>query len=341
MITVLRLGHRISRDKRITTHVALVARAFGARKMLLDTKDEYLVKRIEKVVGRFGGDFEVETGCNWRRLLETWDGQVVHLTMYGEPLDDALKRIPPGADLLVVIGAEKVPSEVFKAANFNVAVGNQPHSEVAALAIFLDRYFKGEQLKKGFKGRVRIQPSPSGKKIVKKLSTRERLIEILRDAGCDDAIIEHSIVVNRLAVKLAKLCNADVKLVATASMLHDIGRSRGHNVMHGIEGAKILRELEFPEEVVSIAEKHIGAGLDSAEASKLGLPPGDYVPRTLEEKIVCHADNLISHNKKIKLADLIRVHEKEGLKKSVERLKKLHKELSEVCGVDLDDVILD
>jgi len=273
--------------------------------------------------------------------MKTWDGQMVHLTMYGEPLDDALKRIPAGDDLLVVVGAEKVPSEVFKAANFNVAVGNQPHSEVAALAIFLDRFLKGEELKKDFKGRVRIQPSPSGKKIVKKLSTRERHIEILRDAGCDDATIEHSIIVNRFAVKLAKLCNADVKLVALASMLHDIGRSRGHNIMHGVEGARILRELKFPEEVVSIAERHIGAGLDNDEASRLGLPAKDYAPRTLEEKIVCHADNLISHNKKIKLAELVKVHEKEGLKKSVERLKKLHKELSEVCGIDLDDVTFD
>ncbi len=341
MITVLRLGHRISRDKRSTTHVALVARAFGADMMLVGARDEDLEKRITGFVEQFGGDFEVETGCNWKEVLNTWQGIIVHLTMYGEQIDDVLSRISRDDDLIVVVGAEKMPPDVFKKAHFNVAVGNQPHSEVSALAVFLDRYFKGEELRKSFEGVLKVVPSPSGKKVVNRLPTGDDCMRILREVGCDDATIEHSMAVNRLAVKLAKLCSADVELVDAASMLHDIGRAKGHNIRHGAEGARMLRELGLPRDVVRIVEKHVGAGLDHKEVLRLGLPKRDYVPRTLEEKLVCHADSLISHNKKIRLEEELKSYEKQGLGKYVETLKRLHKELSEACGVDLDELTLD
>jgi len=105
----------------------------------------------------------VRTGVPWREVLRDWDGSVVHLTMYGEALDDALPRVPRDEDLLIVVGAEKVPRAVFDLATFNVAVGNQPHSEVAALAVFLDRFRGGRGLRKEFHGRVRIVPSRRGK----------------------------------------------------------------------------------------------------------------------------------------------------------------------------------
>nr|MBP8685443.1 tRNA (cytidine(56)-2'-O)-methyltransferase [Methanomassiliicoccales archaeon] len=77
-ITVLRLGHRPERDKRITTHVALTARAFGARRIVVSTKDAGLEESVRDVVMRFGGDFEITTGVNWRRFLEEFQGTVVH-----------------------------------------------------------------------------------------------------------------------------------------------------------------------------------------------------------------------------------------------------------------------
>ena len=86
MIAVLRIGHRPDRDKRITTHVALVARAFGAEKMFVDTKDRKLEETIRSVCGRFGGDFTIETGVSAKTILTQWEGLVVHLTMYGEKL---------------------------------------------------------------------------------------------------------------------------------------------------------------------------------------------------------------------------------------------------------------
>jgi tRNA (cytidine56-2'-O)-methyltransferase len=341
MITVLRLGHRIPRDKRITTHVALVARAFGADRILIDSRDEELEQSVREITKKFGNDFKVESGCIWRTTIEEWKGKVVHLTMYGESLDNVLQRIPREEDILVVVGSEKVPREVFDQADFNVAVGNQPHSEVAALAVFLDRYFGGKQLGKSFEGRLRVVPSARGKNVVDTLPDNDACIEILRKAGCDEKVVEHCIAVNRLAVRIARLCFADVELVNVSSLLHDIGRSRSHKIHHGIEGARILKDMGLPNNIVLIVEKHIGAGLDPEEAGRLGLPEGDYVPRTLEEKIVCHADSLISHDRKIALKDLIDRYRGQDLDRYVDNLKKLHKELSDICGMDLDDIPLD
>ena len=167
-VVVLRLGHRPARDKRVTTHVCLTARAFGASKALVSTKDASLERSVGGVVDRFGGDFEIETGVAWRRILKGWRGTVVHLTMYGEPLDVAIPRIPRG-DVLVVVGAAKVPGEVFGRADFNVAVGNQPHSEVAALAVFLERFLGGDVLREAFGGPIEIVPSRRGKILHKAL----------------------------------------------------------------------------------------------------------------------------------------------------------------------------
>lgn len=168
-VTVLRLGHRPSRDKRVTTHVALVARAFGAAGILVDAEDQSLERVVRGVVRNFGGEFAIETGVSWRRALKAWRGTVVHLTMYGEAVEEAIARIPPGSDVLVVVGARKVPGAVYGDADLNVAIGNQPHSEVAALAVFLDRLYGGAGLGKDFVGAVRIVPTKRGKTIRKTL----------------------------------------------------------------------------------------------------------------------------------------------------------------------------
>ena len=166
MIAVLRIGHRPDRDKRITTHVALVARAFGAEKMFVDTKDRKLEETIRSVCGRFGGDFTIETGVSAKTILTQWDGFVVHLTMYGEKLDKSLKKIKKKNNVLVVVGAEKVPAFLYEESDVNIAVGNQPHSEVAALAMFLDRLTEGKWQKKKFEGKLMIVPCSRGKNVV-------------------------------------------------------------------------------------------------------------------------------------------------------------------------------
>lgn len=170
MIHVLRLGHRRARDARVTTHVCLTARAFGADAVVVAEKDATLEKTVTDVVRRFGGPFEVRTGEPWKPLVRAWKkrgGVVVHLTMYGEPLDAALPRIR-GKDVLVVVGAEKVPGELYDLADANVAVGNQPHSEVAALAVTLDRLTDGTWSRRTFEGEVQIVPNPRGKTLIKR-----------------------------------------------------------------------------------------------------------------------------------------------------------------------------
>jgi Uncharacterized protein conserved in archaea len=89
MITVLRIGHRPERDKRITTHVALVARAFGADKIIVDKDDEKLKNTVERVTQKFGGNFTIEFN-DWRKYLKDYNGKVVHLTMYGIPYEKKL-----------------------------------------------------------------------------------------------------------------------------------------------------------------------------------------------------------------------------------------------------------
>jgi len=168
MITVLRIGHRISRDKRITTHVALVARAFGADKIFIDTKDNKIEDNVRSICTRFGGDFEIESGVNKKKIIKEWDGVIVHLTMYGERLNESIGEIDKNKDLLIIVGAEKVPPQIYEMADFNVSVGNQPHSEVAALAVFLDRYNVGNWSDKQFNGKIEILPNNKGKKVVSK-----------------------------------------------------------------------------------------------------------------------------------------------------------------------------
>jgi tRNA (cytidine56-2'-O)-methyltransferase len=167
MIEVLRLGHRRARDARVTTHVCLTARAFGADSVVVSEKDTKLEKTVKDVVKRFGGPFEIRTGEPWKPLVRAWKkrGAVVHLTMYGEPLESALEKVR-GKDVLVVVGAEKVPGDLYELADVNVAVGNQPHSEVAALAIVLDRLTSGNWRARPFDGEVHIVPNPRGKTLI-------------------------------------------------------------------------------------------------------------------------------------------------------------------------------
>lgn len=171
MIVVLRLGHRINRDKRITTHVALVARAFGADGIVLTTKDEKLKKNIQAVCKRFGGDFQIQTGLDPKKIIKSWKGFIVHLTMYGEKLEQAVNKLDATGDLLIIVGAEKVPPYYYQVADLNVSVGNQPHSEVAALAVFLDRFTKAAWQTKQFQGNIQIVPCVTGKKVLSKEKT--------------------------------------------------------------------------------------------------------------------------------------------------------------------------
>jgi tRNA (cytidine56-2'-O)-methyltransferase len=170
-VVVLRLGHRPERDKRITTHVGLVARAFGSQEMILAGRDERLVEGLQDVALRWGGTFRVRSVPSWKAEARSWKeagGRIVHLTMYGTPLSESMEDIRRSDPLMVVVGAEKVPPEIYEMADWNVGVGNQPHSEVAALAVFLDRLFLGRELERDFRGRIEVVPSPRYKTVIER-----------------------------------------------------------------------------------------------------------------------------------------------------------------------------
>ncbi len=168
-LMVLRMGHRIFRDSRVTTHVCLTARALGADGVIIaNRRDKEVESSVRDVTVRFGGQFSIETGADWRRAVRDWKksgGQIVHLTVYGLPLPQVLDQIRTTVqDLMVIVGSEKMPGEVFKLADWNVSVTNQPMSEVAALAIFLDWYQNHLEFDLEFPGSdVQILPSKDGK----------------------------------------------------------------------------------------------------------------------------------------------------------------------------------
>lgn len=170
-IVILRLGHRPQRDQRITTHVGLTARALGAEGMLLASDDTGIEKSLKEVMQTWGGSFYVRCITNWKNEIKKWKetgGKVLHLTMYGINLPDVIHEILP-ENLLIVVGAEKVPPEIYGLADWNVAVGSQPHSEVAALAIVLDRINNAsgsDPLKSRFTGgKLKIIPARAGKEV--------------------------------------------------------------------------------------------------------------------------------------------------------------------------------
>lgn len=167
---VFRLGHRVFRDQRMTTHCALVSRAFGSSQMIYSgERDGEMENSIRKVVEKWGGDFEINYEKNWKKIIRRWKGYKILLTMYGINLPDIIEKIRGlKKDLLIIVGGEKVPSDVYDVIDYQVAVTNQPHSEVGALSVFLDWYFHGEELKNEFKNaKVKIKPRLKGKVVVK------------------------------------------------------------------------------------------------------------------------------------------------------------------------------
>jgi len=168
------------------------------------------------------------------------------------------------------------------------------------------------------------------------IPTASECLEILKKNGCSDEVITHCKAVREVAVKIAQLAKADITLVEAGALLHDIGRSKTHDIFHVVEGVKIAKKIGLPDKIIKIIERHIGGGICKEEAIKLGLPEKDYVPLTLEEKIVCHADSLIDNYKKQRIEKEIDKALNNGHKEYAKRLVCLHKELSDICGIDLN-----
>jgi tRNA (cytidine56-2'-O)-methyltransferase len=126
---------------------------------------------MEEIIQRWGGRyFDIEIFENWKSIVKQWKnggGKIVHLTMYGLNIDEVIDELRKCDELLVVVGASKVPRELYEVSDYNVAIGNQPHSEIAALAICLDRIFSGKELTKQFDdAKLKIVPSPNEKRVL-------------------------------------------------------------------------------------------------------------------------------------------------------------------------------
>ncbi|HKM08891.1 MAG TPA: HDIG domain-containing protein [Candidatus Methanomethylophilaceae archaeon] len=172
------------------------------------------------------------------------------------------------------------------------------------------------------------------------IPNERKCISILKNAGCSPRIILHCRTVKAVADIISEnIPEADLDLVSSGALLHDLGRARDHTIMHAVIGAIMAEELGLPSEIVEIIRRHTGAGLDQQDIDEFGMPPGDYFPRTIEQKIVAEADNLVS--------DSILVSHHVAAEKLIwkdaprgaERVYALHKELSEMAGFDLDKIV--
>lgn len=166
--------------------------------------------------------------------------------------------------------------------------------------------------------------------------TPEEAICLLREAGCSQDIIEHCQIVAEYAREIAERYNsrhdrpADIELVTIGALLHDIGRARSHRVKHVVIGAEIARSLGLDERIVRIIERHIGAGIPKQEAAQLGFPEKDYMPETIEEMIVAHADNLVDGSTRISIDERIRrMKRRRFMRDAIKRMIRLHNAVME------------
>ncbi|MBS3816826.1 MAG: HDIG domain-containing protein [Candidatus Thermoplasmatota archaeon] len=327
MKAVLRLGHRPGRDRRMTTHVGLTARAFGLEKMYLPDLDSKLKETLGDVSDRFGGVFSIEEEKKWKELIENWEGDTVHLTMYGSKIDDFFSENEI-EDPLIVVGAEKVPKEVYDLVDHNVSVGNQPHSEVAALAVFMDRY-NDRTMPEISQGKIGILPSSDHKRIVERsdVPSADECFEMAKEEDMDDDLLKHSMAVLNRALELQEKHGGDLQLIIAGALLHDIGRTVTHGIEHGVEGSRLIEEKGWDEELQKIVERHIGGGITKEEAREQGLPARNYLPESIEEKIICHADNTAGGKERFE--EMIDRTKESGYEDSGERMKELAEEFEE------------
>ncbi len=171
------------------------------------------------------------------------------------------------------------------------------------------------------------------------IPSAEKCLQLLKNAGCSEKVICHCKAVRDVAMHIVThTSEADKKLVEAGALLHDIGRCQTHGIDHAIVGASIAKKLDLSEKIIHIIERHIGAGLSPTVAKSLGLPFKDFMPKTLEEKIVCHADNLIDNCTRQNIEVEVERALRENHKEYAMQLVKLHKEISDLIGMDANNV---
>lgn len=182
--------------------------------------------------------------------------------------------------------------------------------------------------------------------MIRNLLNFDECIQLLIEKKLNNNVIIHSQMVERLAGKIGRVITdnnntpqkVNFDILRMGALLHDIGRSRSHGILHVVEGANIARELNFPPEVIHIIEMHVGSGLSPEEAVKLGLPEKRYFPESLEAKIVSYADNVIRGDRRVSIRSSLDVFRGKGLVRASERIEEAHNYLSDLCGKDIDRI---
>ena len=210
-------------------------------------------------------------------------------------------------------------------------------SEVSALAIFLDRFLDGNELKNEMKGRLDINPNERGKTIEYFPDGRD-CMEILLNRGANDRLIEHCVAVNEVAMIISEKMDCDRRVVNAASLLHDVGRTVTNDIKHALEGYRICEEEHISKKISEVVLKHTGAGITRDEAMELGLPDLDFMPETIEEKIVACADNLVIRNRRIDINEQVQRYKNKGLDKAATRIKELYEYVSSEAKMDINEI---
>lgn len=178
------------------------------------------------------------------------------------------------------------------------------------------------------------------KQLSQKIPTESECLEILNKVGCNSRVITHCCIVKLVAEEmLSGIEGVNIQLVIAGALLHDIGRASDNSIRHAIVGADMIKDMGYSSELVNIVKKHTGAGLDEEDAHNMGLPPGEYIPQTIEEKIVAHSDNLVSDNRIVHHTHSVGKLRNKGAITGAERIINLHIELSKLYGADLDTIL--
>ena len=161
-----------------------------------------------------------------------------------------------------------------------------------------------------------------------------------------DIYMHHCRQVADLALDIARERHLDVDLdqVEAAAMLHDIGifltdapgihcHGTEPYIKHGLLGSQLLKRDGVDEAIAAVARRHTGAGITNDEIRELSLPlpPGDYMPETLLERLVCYADKFYSKSGDMQRKSLERVRQSMSRHggDTAARFEQLHREFTD------------
>lgn len=170
------------------------------------------------------------------------------------------------------------------------------------------------------------------------LPDRDFALDLLKRLKVPLSVRRHSEKVADKAIEIAlkiKKAKIDINLIEIGALLHDIGRVKTHSFKHAVIGGKLLKQRGFSDKLARICETHILGGLDKEDAKNVGLPEKNYLPSSLEEKIICLADKHMAGTREVSIHERFnRWFSKYGkskiLLKSKKRIEKIQKEIEEL-----------